>query len=244
MRTEPSAYFVGVRVRDRVLDRLADREAERARARGVGGEHRAARVRVGARRGDHLRPPRLHHVAPVRLLVVADAHHVDLHVDAEELPGERERAAPLAGARLRRDPLHAGFLVVEGLRDRGVRLVAAGGAHSLVLVVDLRRRAERLLEAVRAIERRRPPQLVDVTHGPGDLDPALARHLLLDERHREERGEVGRADRLLRPGVEHRGELERHVRLDVVPGRRDLGLGQDELRRVAHGWPPGRKRRF
>ncbi len=201
----------------------------------------AAGVRVGARGGHDLRSPRLHHVAAVGLLVVAHPHHVDLHVDAEELPGEGEGAAPLPGARLRGEALHALLLVVEGLGHRGVRLVAARGAHALVLVEDLRRRPERLLEPSGAVERRGPPEAVDLAHGLGDLDPALLRDLLLDEGHREERREVGRPDRLLRARVEHRRQVERQVGLEVVPGLRHLGLGQDELGVVGHGSTPGRE---
>jgi len=66
----------------------------------------------------------------------------------------------LAGAGLRWQLLDAGLAVVEGLRDRGVRLVAAGRADALVLVEDARRRIERAFEPRRAIERRRPPHLV------------------------------------------------------------------------------------
>ena len=74
--------------------------------------------------------------AAIRFLVVRHAHHEHLDVDAEERAGERERRAPLAGTGLGGDLPDARFLVVEGLRDRGVRLVAAGRADALVLVVD------------------------------------------------------------------------------------------------------------
>src|SRR5437867_2542074 len=82
-------------------------------------------------------------------------------------------------------------------------LVAAGRAHALVLVVDVRRRAERLLQAPRAIERGGPPQPQDVAHLVGDLDPALAADLLLDQLHREQRREIGGADRLLGARMEN-----------------------------------------
>ena len=58
-------------------------------------------------------------------------------------PGEGERGAPLPGAGLGRQLLDAGFLVVEGLRHRGVGLVAAGRRDALVFVEDARRRIER-----------------------------------------------------------------------------------------------------
>ena len=83
-------------------------------------------------------PQRLDHRAAERLLVVRGANHVDLALEPELLAGERERTAPLARAGLGREALAALALVVEGLRDRGVRLVAAGGARALVLVEDPR----------------------------------------------------------------------------------------------------------
>ena len=203
LRTEPSAYFVGVLfVTASSTASLIARPSDPEQS-GSSASLFAAGVRVGARGRDDLRAPGLHHVPPVGLLVVAHPHHVDLHVDAEELAGEGERAAPLPGARLGGEALHALLLVVEGLRHRRVRLVAARGAHALVLVEDLRRRLERLLEPVGAVERRRAPQPVDVAHGLRDLDPALLRDLLLDEGHGEERRQVGRADRLLRARVQH-----------------------------------------
>ena len=61
------------------------------------------------------------------------------------------------------DALH---LVVVGLGDGGVGLVAAGGADALVLVVDVGRRVERLLQPAGADERRRPPDAVDLAAPP------------------------------------------------------------------------------
>ena len=55
---------------------------------------------VGAGAGHDLRAPGLHHDPAVRLLLVGDLDHVDLALQAEDLAGERERGAPLAGARL------------------------------------------------------------------------------------------------------------------------------------------------
>ncbi len=86
--------------------------------------------------------------------------------------------------------LDAGLGVVPGLRHRGVRLVRAGRRDAFVLVVDLRRRAERLLEAVRADQRRRPPQAEHLAHRLGNLDLAFGRDLLHDQRHREQRRQV------------------------------------------------------
>ena len=174
----------------------------------------------------------LHEVAPVRLLVVARPDHVDLDLEPEVRAGEGERRAPLAGARLGRQPLDAGVLVVERLGQRRVRLVAAGRAAALVLVVDVGRRAERLLEPMRPVERARPIQAIRLPDRLRDLDLALAADLLADERHREERRQVVRADRLARARVEHGRGRHGEVGDDVVPGLRDAALVEDELRPV------------
>ena len=127
-------------------------------------------------------------------------------------------------------------LVVEGLRDRRVRLVAPAGADALVLVVDVGGRVERLLEAMGPVQRARPVEAVGVADGIGNLDLALGADLLADERHREERRQVGRPDRLARARVEHRRRRHRQVGGDVVPGPRDLLLVEHELRPVGgHG---------
>src|SRR4029079_15201759 len=109
--------------------------------------------------------PGLHHRAPVGLLVVRALDHVDLALEAEEPAGEREGASPLACPGLRGEALPAFLLRVIGLGNRGVGLVASCGADALVLVEDARPRPERLLEAVRVEERRRPPEPQDLAHG-------------------------------------------------------------------------------
>ena len=82
----------------RHLDRLGDRDPERAG--GVRGL-RPARLGAVGGRAVHGRSPGLHHRAPVRLLVVARADHEHLALEPEERARERDRGAPLAGARLR-----------------------------------------------------------------------------------------------------------------------------------------------
>ena len=230
----------------RVLDGLADRHAQRAGAVGVLGQDGPAVVRRRAGAGHDRGAVRLHQDPPVRLLVVAGPDHVDLDFEVEQGAGERQGAAPLAGPGLGCDPLRAFLLVVEGLRDRGVRLVAAGRAAALVLVVDVGGGVEDLLQPVGPEQRAGPIQAVGLADRPGDLDLALGADLLADQGHREERGEVGRADRLAGPGVEDRCRRDRQVRHDVVPGSRDLVFREQELgvpvvaARVAHlGRSPG-----
>ena len=196
---------------------------------GLLGEHRAAGLRVLGRAGDDLRSPGLDQRAPERLLVVRDPDHVDLALEPHQLAGERERAPPLPGSRLGREPRPPLLLVVEGLRDGRVRLVAPRRADALVLVEDPRARADRLLQPLRAIERRRPPQPPDVEHLLGDRDLGLLAHLLLDERHREERRQIVRPDRLAGARVQHGLRRVRHVGADVVPARRQPVLVEQEL---------------
>ena len=195
MSTEPRAYLVSSRVAASSTASLMAIPSEPGLS-GVSAEDLAAVVRRQRRARDDLRAVGLHEDPPVRLLVVAGANHVDLDLEPEQGAGERQGAPPLAGAGLGGEALHALLLVVQGLRDGGVRLVAAGRADALVLVVDVGRRIERALEAMGAVQRARPIEPVGVADGLGDLDLALGRDLLADERHREQRREVVRADRL------------------------------------------------
>src|ERR687898_2594529 len=141
-----------------VLDRLRDRDPETARRVRMLLEHSPPGLRVLGRARDDLRAPRLDERAPERLLVVRDPDHVDLALESEERAGEGERRAPLAGARLCRKARPALPRVVVGLRDRRVRLVAAGRADALVLVEDPRASPDRLLEPPRPVERSRAPE--------------------------------------------------------------------------------------
>src|ERR671934_360823 len=100
------------------------------------GEDGLPRLRVLRGTRHDLRAPRLDHRAPVRLLLVRDLDHVDLALEPDQPARERERAPPLARAGLGREARAAFLLVVEGLRDRRVRLVAPRRADALVLVED------------------------------------------------------------------------------------------------------------
>src|SRR3954451_20785095 len=124
--------------------------------------------------------PRLHHRAPVGLLVVARADHEDLALEPEQRARERQRRAPLARTGLGRELAYARARVLVGLRHGGVGLVRTRGRDALVLVVDARRRIELGLEAPGAVERRWAPELVGLAHLLGDLDLRLRRDLLLD----------------------------------------------------------------
>jgi len=183
-----------------------------------------------------MRAEGLHLNPPVRLGLVAVAHLPDIAGQPEHLTGERQRSAPLAGSGLGTQPLDAGLPVVEGLRDRRVRLVAADRGRALVLVVDPGFGAQRLLEAVRPVQRRRTPQSVDLGHSIGNRDPALGAHLLSDQRLREDRRQIGRPGGLLGGRVQRGRRGSRKIGSEVVPVRRHLVLGQQELGAlIGHG---------
>ena len=175
LSTLPSEYFVSSRVAASSTASLMAMPSEPGEF-GILLEHLLAGLGVGARAGHDLGAPGLHHDAAVRLLLVRDLDHVDLALQAEHLAGQRQRGAPLAGAGLRAEARDLLLLVVVGLRDGGVGLVAAGRAHALVLVVDARRRAERLLEPPRAEERARAAT-ADRRRGPRRGSRSSARWL-------------------------------------------------------------------
>src|SRR5262249_12579686 len=112
-------------------------------------------------------------------------------------------------------------------------------ADAFVLVVDLRRRVEGTLQAAGPEQRGGPPQLVDVQDLAGNVHVALAGDLLGDQRHREQRRQVVRPDRLARGRVQRRWWRGGQVGYDVVPLRRQLRLVQQVLRPVSHDDLPG-----
>ena len=201
---------------------------------GMLGEDRAARVGLLRRARDDASAERLDEPAAVRLLVVRRPHHPDVHLEAEDPARERERRAPLAGSRLRRQARDTLLLVVVRLRDGGIRLVRARRRDALVLVVDARRSLERAFETASTVERRRPPLAIDRAHLLRDRDEPVRRDLLQDDLHREERREVVRSDRLSGTRMEHGRRRCREIGGDVVPGLRQPVLVEDVLHLIGH----------
>ena len=191
------------------------------------GQNGAARLGLLARAGGHRCAEGLHQRAAIGLLVVAHAHHVDLAVQAEERAGHGQRRAPLPGAGLGGQVLGAFLLVVIGLRHGGVQLVRAGRAHALVLVVNVRRRIQRLLQAARAKQRRGPPLRIDLPHFAGNLDLPLGADFLQDQAHGKQRRQVVGADGFQRAGVQRRRHRLGQIGGNVVPG-----MGNAVLRQV------------
>src|SRR6516162_9325199 len=152
---------------------------------------------AGARHA--LSAPSLHQRFAIRLLVEAHFHHINAYIEAEHRACKGERRTPLPGAGLGGEPLHTSLLVVKRLGYGGVGFVAARRPHPFVFVVDPGGRIERPLQATRPIERRRTPLTIDFAYWFGDLNRALCRHFLLDQRHWKQRFEILGSYRLQRP---------------------------------------------
>src|SRR5882724_436647 len=86
--------------------------------------------------------------------------------------------------------------------------------------------AEGFLQAPRAEQGCRPPQFIDFAYFVGDVDVTILADLLHDERHGEQRGEVGGANRLMCAGMQYRWQRTGEISLNVVPVTRNLGLRQ------------------
>ena len=215
------------------LNGLRDRDPEAARlVRRLGA---AGFRQIGGAAVDG-RPPGLDHRLAVGLLVVGDAHHEDLALEAEELAGEGQGRAPLSRPGLRRELSDPGLPVVEGLCNGRVRLVGAGRRDPLVLVVDVRRRIELFLQAARAQQRRWSPEPVDVADLIRDFDVRVGRHLLGDQSHGEDRREVVGPERVAGGWAERRWRrIAGQVGEQVHPAGRNLILGELELHLIAHG---------
>src|SRR5262249_9607372 len=118
---------------------------------------------------------------------------------------------------------------------RRVSLVPAGRRAALGLEIDPGWRVEGLLQAVGTIKRAGPPDAIDLTHLFRDLDPAVLRHFLGDDRLREDGGEVGWSQGLQGRWVQVGRGRFRKVGQDVVPALRDVSFGEQDL---LHETPP------
>ena len=226
--TLPSVYLVSSR-RDGRLDRLADGDPQAARESGSAA--RICRPACGLRRraGRDLAAPDVHHRTAVGLLLVADLDHVDLALDVEHLAGERQGTAPLAGAGLGRQPVDALLLVVVGLGDGRVRLVAARRAVALVLEVDPWPASSAPAPGSSpgpAAWAARWPSTSRISSGISIHRSWLTSCLISSIG--KDRRQIVRADRLLGARVQHRRQRFGQVGLQVVPRRRKVFLAQHD----------------
>jgi hypothetical protein len=210
-------------------DSLRDGDAQAAGVIGVLGQQPAAKLGQLGWAGVHRGAPDLHHRLAVWLGPVGGRHLPHLALHAVLGGGEGQRRAPLAGAGFGGQLGDPFSVVIEGLWHRGVGLVRARRADALVLVEDLGRGVEQRLQAVGPEQRAGAPQLVDVEHAAGDVDVAIGGHLLLDERHREQRRQVVGTCGLVRARVQRRWRRRRQVGDDVVPLRGLLVFAEKDL---------------
>src|SRR3990172_8354139 len=169
------------------LDRLADGNAQAARGIRVLLEYLSPHLCFGARAGRYLGSPGLHHDPAIGLLLIADLDHVDLALQPHQLASQPQCAAPLARTGFRYQALYSSLLVVVRLGDGSIQLVASGGTDALVLVEDLRRGLQRLLQAMRPDKRRGSPHLVYLLYFLGYLYIPLLTKLLLVQRRRKQK---------------------------------------------------------
>jgi len=131
--------------------------------------------------------------------------------------------------------LNALLLVVEGLSDRRIRLVAAGWADTLVLVIDPGRRIECRFQASRPEQGGRAPLTQDITDRTRDLDLPFEAHFLLDDGTREDDGQIIGGDGLAGTGVQNRRQGLGQIGVDVVPVLGNVPLIEQVLYGISHG---------
>ena len=105
--------------------------------------------------------------------------------------------------------------------------MAARGVVALKLVVDLSRGVQRLLQIVRAAQRRRTVQLIHIEHRLGNINVAgVVVELLMSQLFTEDRIQILLRQRLARARMDEWVRLFLHVRPQVVPLLGHLVFGQ------------------
>src|SRR5690606_25399846 len=79
----------------------------------------------------------IHQDFTVGLLIEADAHHVNVAVDAEMAASETQCSSPLPSTGLCDDAFYTSLLIIVRLRDSCIGFMRAAWAGSFVLVVYL-----------------------------------------------------------------------------------------------------------
>ena len=105
--------------------------------------------------------------------------------------------------------------------------MGAGGVVALKLVVDLSRGVQRLLQIVRAAQRRRTVQLIHIEHRLGNINVAgVVVQLLADQLFTEHGSQLLRRHGLERTRIQQRGGLVLHICPDIIPCLRHLTFFQ------------------
>ena len=217
-----------------MLDSLGDGNAQAAGAVWILGQHLAAKLGLSAWTAMHRCAICLNEELTVWLLVKANLDHENGALQAKDGTCKCQGRTPLSRARFRSQTLCAGDLVIESLWNCGVRLVAAGWAYSLVLVVDVRRRLQRFFKAHGSNQGRRAIERIDVANFLRNFDRPLGAHLLSYDRLREKREHQVRGNRLTGSRMQWRGQLLREIRQKVIPGLRHFICRKKKLYVVAH----------
>ena len=130
------------------------------------------------------------------------------------MAGKGKCAAPLTCACFGDEPFNAELLVIPRLRDSGIWLMAAGRAGAFVFVVYFCGCFKEPFEVNGPSQWCRSPPIEDIEDFLGDINPAFCADFLLDEVHREDRGQhfwadgfAIRAERRQRRGGEVGGEV-------------------------------------
>ena len=121
---------------------FADRHPQASRRIRVLGENVLPGFGVFAGAGHAFCSPAFHQDPPIGLLLVTDPDHVDLAFQPEEHTAHGEGAPPLSRTGLRGQTLNSFFLIVIGLGNGRIGLVAPRRAATLILVENLCRRVQ------------------------------------------------------------------------------------------------------
>ena len=211
------------------LDGFGDGQAEAAGTVRVAFERGTSRGRQCRRRREAFRSPCVHHQAAIRLLLVADLDHEDLHVEPEMASRKGNGRPPLASTRFSSDVLDPLFVVVVCLRYGGIGLVRAGRRHALVLEEYPGRRIESLFEPIGAYQRGGTPDTVYLLHLFGYVYVTFGGHLLTDQFIGKDCLHLFESYRFLGCRVQWRQRFVGHVGHDVVPLLGHLALGELEF---------------
>ena len=177
--------ILGVRVLDRQFHRFGDGDAQTTIVVRSLCQHLAAKLGQLRGRSHTFGAVGFHDRSAIGLLVVGNPNLEHRNVDIEQRAGKGQRCAPLPCTGFGSEGANARFTIVESLGNCSIRFVTARRADAFVFVEDLCRCAEGLLETMGPVQRRRPPEVVNVTYRLRDLDFPLSGHFLFNQGHRK-----------------------------------------------------------